>query len=92
MSLKIIISKLLPHLPGTDELNAHFEMLHFAYPFSPDDGIDARIHSIKIKSGREEKDLGLSFDHFTAENLVRFPKLENFDPQILYRRSLLLQR
>ncbi len=57
----------------------------------PDDGIDTRIHGMKIKSSRG-KDLGLNKDFFCAENLVRFPKLECFDPEILYRRSVVLQR
>ena len=56
-----------------------------------DEGIDTRIHGIKIKSSRG-KDLGLNKDFFSAENLVRYPKLECFDPEILYRRSILLQR
>ncbi len=59
--------------------------------FFTDDGIDTRIHGIHIKSSKG-KDLGLNKDFFSAENLVRFPKLECFDPEILYRRSILLQR
>lgn len=58
----------------------------------PDDGIDVRIHSIKIKSGSEEKHLGLSFDNFSQDNFVRYPKLENFEPSVLYQRALLLHR
>lgn len=56
-----------------------------------DDGIDTRIHGIKIKSSKE-MDLGLNSDLFKPENLVRFPKLEGFPQLALYRRALLLQR
>ncbi|KAK2156588.1 hypothetical protein LSH36_209g02031 [Paralvinella palmiformis] len=55
------------------------------------DGIDTRIHSIKMKSSKELQ-LGLNKDLFSAENLVRFPKLETYDANILYRRALVLQR
>ncbi len=59
--------------------------------FASDDGIDTRIHGIKIKSSKEQ-DAGLSRDHFSPENLVRYPKLENCDPKTLYHRSVLVQR
>lgn len=57
----------------------------------PDDGIDTRIHNIKIKSSKE-RDLGLNRDLFKPESLVRYPKLEGFEPDVLYRRALLLHR
>ncbi len=69
----------------------YFEVGHSLVLLFTDDGIDTRIHSIKIKSSKG-KELGLNKDFFTSENLVRFPKLECFDPEILYRRSILLQR
>ena len=56
-----------------------------------DDGIDTRIHGIKIKSTKE-RDLGLNKDLFSPENLVRYPKLENIERDSLYRRALVLQR
>lgn len=56
-----------------------------------DDGIDVRIRGIKIKSSRQ-RDLGLSADMFQLPNLVRYPRLEGTDPDLLYRRAVLIQR
>ncbi|XP_013403036.1 E3 ubiquitin-protein ligase HECTD3 isoform X2 [Lingula anatina] len=55
------------------------------------DGIDTRIHGIKIKSSKE-RDLGLSKDLFSSQDLVRYPKLENVAADLLYRRAIGLQR
>ena len=59
--------------------------------FSLDDGIDTRIHGIKIKSTKERY-LGLNRDLFSPQNLVRYPKLENIEYNSLYQRAMLLQR
>lgn len=59
--------------------------------FLADDGIDVRIRGIKIKSSRQ-RDLGLSADMFQLPNLVRYPRLEGTDPDLLYRRAVLIQR
>ena len=40
-----------------------------------DEGIDTRIHGIKIKSSRE-RDAALNCDNFTSENLIRYPLIE----------------
>lgn len=56
-----------------------------------DDGIDVRLRGIKIKSSRQ-RDLGLSADMFQLANLVRYPRLEGTDPDLLYRRAVLIQR
>ena len=56
-----------------------------------DDGIDVRLRGIKIKSSRQ-RDLGLSADMFQLPNLVRYPRLEGTDPDLLYRRAVLIQR
>ena len=56
-----------------------------------DDGIDTRVHAVKLTT-LQENDFGLSHDKFKAECLVRYPKLENFGCDVLYRRALLLQR
>jgi len=56
-----------------------------------DEGIDTRLHGIKIKSSRE-RDAALNCDNFTSENLVRYPLIESFDRNFLYRRALVLQR
>ena len=56
-----------------------------------DDGIDTRVHGIKMMS-IHERDLGLNIDVFKRESLVRFPRLENIDVMVLYRRATLLNR
>lgn len=63
---------------------------HFWSPLT-DDGIDVRLRGIKIKSSRQ-RDLGLSADMFQLPNLVRYPRLEGTDPDLLYRRAVLIQR
>lgn len=54
-------------------------------------GIDTRIRGIKLVS-TEERSLGFDRDFFTTKNLVRFPVLESFSPDALYRRAIALQR
>ncbi|XP_046562104.1 E3 ubiquitin-protein ligase HECTD3-like [Haliotis rubra] len=54
-------------------------------------GIDTRIRSIKLVS-TEERSLGFDRDFFGRENLVRFPLLDSYNPDQLYRRSICLQR
>ncbi|XP_041475804.1 E3 ubiquitin-protein ligase HECTD3-like [Lytechinus variegatus] len=56
-----------------------------------DDGVDTRIHGIKIKS-LKERDLGLNIDLFDKKELVRYPRLELIDKEKLYQRALVLQR
>ena len=58
---------------------------------SIDDGIDTRIHGIKIRSSRE-RDLGLNRDLFGKDHLSRFPKLDSFTQETLYRWALILLR
>lgn len=64
---------------------------NFALTPSPDDGIDVRLRGIKIKSSRQ-RELGLNADLFQPTSLVRYPRLEGTDPEVLYRRAVLLQR
>lgn len=59
--------------------------------FSADDGIDVRLRGIKIKSSRQ-RELGLSADMFQQASLVRYPRLEGTDPDLLYRRAVVIQR
>ena len=54
-------------------------------------GIDTRIRDLKIIS-TEERELGFDRDFFKGDNLIRFPILETFKPEQLYRRSQVLQR
>lgn len=72
---------------------ACFHMVLVYHPWSSlaDDGIDVRLRGIKIKSSRQ-RDLGLSADMFQLPNLVRYPRLEGTDPDLLYRRAVLIQR
>lgn len=56
-----------------------------------DEGIDVRIRGLKIKSSCE-RDLGLNADVFQSSNLVRFPRLQGNSPDMLYRRTLVIQR
>lgn len=56
-----------------------------------DDGIDVRLRGIKIKSSRQ-RELGLNADMFQPANLVRYPRLEGTDPDVLYRRAVVIQR
>nr|KAG5697406.1 hypothetical protein BaRGS_008832 [Batillaria attramentaria] len=54
-------------------------------------GIDTRIRGIKLQS-TEERSLGFDCDFFSKDKLVRFPMLEPFSPEVLYRRAIILQR
>ncbi|XP_041372732.1 E3 ubiquitin-protein ligase HECTD3-like isoform X2 [Gigantopelta aegis] len=54
-------------------------------------GIDTRIRGIKLTS-TEERSLGFDRDFFAHDNLVRYPILEGYSPDQLYRRSIVLQR
>lgn len=60
-------------------------------PLLSDDGIDVRLRGVKIKSSRQ-RELGLNADLFQPASLVRYPRLEGTDPEVLYRRAVLLQR
>ena len=74
---------------GADELKHRLCYLFFSYHL--DGGIDVRVHSIKIKSNKE-REVGLNIDLFNSETLVRYPLLESFSKEELYRRSILLHR
>lgn len=50
-----------------------------------------RLRGVKIKSSRQ-RELGLNADLFQPASLVRYPRLEGTDPEVLYRRAVLLQR
>ncbi|XP_071166194.1 E3 ubiquitin-protein ligase HECTD3-like isoform X2 [Mytilus edulis] len=54
-------------------------------------GIDTRIREIKITAS-EGRYMGFDMDVFKKDNLVRFPKLESYTSEQLYRRSILIQR
>lgn len=75
--------------PGAKEAAGAVSELTLTLP--PDDGIDVRLRGVKIKSSRQ-RELGLNADLFQPTNLVRYPRLEGTDPEVLYRRAVLLQR
>ncbi|XP_076441534.1 E3 ubiquitin-protein ligase HECTD3-like [Babylonia areolata] len=54
-------------------------------------GIDTRIRGLKLQS-TEERSLGFDRDFFSSKNLVRYPILEACNPDVLYKRSSVLQR
>ena len=54
-------------------------------------GIDTRIREIKIQAS-EARYLGFDLEVFKKDNLVRFPKLEPYSPDQLYRRAIIVQR
>uniref|UniRef100_A0A803W8M9 HECT domain E3 ubiquitin protein ligase 3 n=1 Tax=Ficedula albicollis TaxID=59894 RepID=A0A803W8M9_FICAL len=74
-----------------EDMTTHLPVIEIRIVECRDDGIDVRIRGIKIKSSRQ-RDLGLSADMFQLPNLVRYPRLEGTDPDLLYRRAVLIQR
>lgn len=56
-----------------------------------DEGIDTRIHSLKIIT-ESEREPGLNKDIFSSTDLIRFPKLDGVDPALSYRRAQALLR
>lgn len=77
--------------PRLEALVSHGLGVYRPWSSLADDGIDVRLRGIKIKSSRQ-RDLGLSADMFQLPNLVRYPRLEGTDPDLLYRRAVLIQR
>ncbi|XP_078574979.1 E3 ubiquitin-protein ligase HECTD3-like isoform X1 [Branchiostoma floridae x Branchiostoma japonicum] len=74
-----------------ENMTQHYPYIEIRIKDCKDDGIDTRIHGLKIKSS-QDRDLGLNRDFFTPDKLVRYPRLETVDPEKLYRRSLALYR
>ncbi|KAM4641143.1 E3 ubiquitin-protein ligase HECTD3 isoform 2-T3 [Discoglossus pictus] len=74
-----------------EDMTVHLPLIEIKITECKDDGIDVRIRGIKIKSSKE-RDLGLAADMFQPANLVRYPRLEAIDPDMLYRRAVLIQR
>uniref|UniRef100_A0A8B9PSA0 E3 ubiquitin-protein ligase HECTD3 n=1 Tax=Apteryx owenii TaxID=8824 RepID=A0A8B9PSA0_APTOW len=74
-----------------EDMTTHLPVIEIRIVECRDDGIDVRLRGIKIKSSRQ-RDLGLSADMFQLANLVRYPRLEGTDPDLLYRRAVLIQR
>lgn len=75
-----------------EDMTEHCAVIEIWIKECKDDGIDTRIHGIKIVSS-EEKEPGLSMDTFkNKSNIVRFPKLEHVDGELLYNRAKSLLR
>jgi len=73
------------------EQTEFFAVIEIRIKECKDHGIDTRIRGLKIKSCHDV-DVGISRDLFVKTNLVRFPKLENFEQDVIYRRALILDR
>lgn len=74
-----------------EDMVSHFSIIEVRIEECRDEGIDVRIHGLKIKSSCE-RDLGLSADVFLSNNLVRYPRLQGTASDVLYRRALVIQR
>ncbi|KAJ6659445.1 hypothetical protein lerEdw1_018679 [Lerista edwardsae] len=74
-----------------EDMTAHLPIIEIRIVECRDDGIDVRLRGIKIKSSRQ-RELGLNADMFQPANLVRYPRLEGTDPDVLYRRAVVIQR
>lgn len=72
-------------------MTQYFSIIQIAIKECKDEGIDTRIHGIKLISV-SEKEPGLNQDLFTPTELIRFPKLDAVDPALLYRRAQALLR
>ncbi|XP_053325726.1 E3 ubiquitin-protein ligase HECTD3 [Spea bombifrons] len=74
-----------------EDMTSHLPVVEIRIMECIDEGIDVRIRGIKLKSSKE-RDLGLTADMFQPANLVRYPRLEAIDPDVLYRRAIVIQR
>nr|XP_014350786.1 PREDICTED: E3 ubiquitin-protein ligase HECTD3 [Latimeria chalumnae] len=72
-------------------MSTHLPIIEIRIVECRDEGVDVRIRGLKIKSSRV-RDLGLNADMFQPANLVRYPRLEGTDPDVLYRRAIVIQR
>ncbi|XP_033636883.1 E3 ubiquitin-protein ligase HECTD3-like [Asterias rubens] len=74
-----------------EQMSQHYPVIEIRIKSCHDDGIDCRIHAIKLVANME-RHLGISKDVFSETELVRYPRLELVDKEHLYRRALVLQR
>lgn len=87
----IIEDNLIGDVCILEDMASHIPLIEVRITECFDEGIDVRIHGIKIKSSME-RDVGLTADMFHPPNLVRNPRLEAIDPDVLYRRATVIQR
>ncbi|KAL3869953.1 hypothetical protein ACJMK2_042573, partial [Sinanodonta woodiana] len=74
-----------------ENMTEHFPVVAICIKECKANGIDTRICGIKITS-TEERVHGFDRDFFKGDNLIRYPKLETYSPDELYRRSTVLLR
>lgn len=74
-----------------ENMSEHFPVITINIKECKGGGIDTRVRGLKIQSS-EGRYLGFDRDFFKGENLTRYPKLESYSPDQLYRRSQILQR
>lgn len=75
-----------------ENMTQHCHVVQIWIKDCKDDGIDTRIHGIKIVS-TDEKEPGLSADTFKNKTkIICFPKLEHVRPDLLYNRARSLLR
>jgi len=67
-----------------------YKMVEIKIKECKDEGIDCRVHSVKVVSSKQ-KQHGLNRDLFD-KNLVRYPKLDSIDRDLLYNRGKCLLR
>ncbi|RUS83014.1 hypothetical protein EGW08_009202 [Elysia chlorotica] len=72
-------------------LTEHYSIVTIRIKSCKSHGIDTRIRSINLNC-LEERSLGFDQDFFKEEHLVRYPQLQSFSREIIYRRSIVLQR
>ncbi|XP_065069856.1 E3 ubiquitin-protein ligase HECTD3-like [Rhopilema esculentum] len=68
----------------------YYKIIEIKVKECKDDGIDCRVHSVKVVSNKQKQN-GLNRDLFD-KNLVKYPKLDNVDRDLLYRRAYCLLR
>ncbi|XP_046853196.1 E3 ubiquitin-protein ligase HECTD3-like [Xenia sp. Carnegie-2017] len=75
-----------------EDASQHYPILQIWIKDCKDDGIDTRIHGIKIMS-TNEKEPGLNADIFkNSSKITNYPKLEHVNSESLYNRAKSLLR
>ncbi|CAC5385514.1 HECTD3 [Mytilus coruscus] len=78
-------------IPLLENSTEHYPYIMIRIKECKSGGIDTRIREIKITAS-EGRYMGFDMDVFKKDNLVRFPKLESYTSEQLYRRSIVIQR
>ncbi|CAN9503008.1 unnamed protein product [Ophioblennius macclurei] len=72
-------------------MTCYFPIIEIRIEECVGDGTDTRIRGVKITWSRE-RDLGVNADEFQSSKLVRYPRLRDIPPDVLYNRAVLIQR